>query len=225
MNFAHRVRAHLSRYAYEAGPREQGIWKGNGKRYPHILPEGKQALNILEPYRDAFWKSVHGKAKLHQDFHHLNSSQALCFNLFAPFLLDGQHALLYDILDVGFSGSESGPRDCGFERVFETAENTNFDLFLQPDLDTRLYFEVKYTENGFGTAPDDERHRDKLETIYRPRLAGKVVPGCLEAPMFFQNYQIHFLLAREVPFRRRRYCATMRARSPLTLPVPGVDFS
>jgi hypothetical protein len=39
----------------------------------------------------------------------------------------------------------------------------------------RIYCEVKLSEQRFGTAKADDRHREKLLTIYRPSL-GSLIP-------------------------------------------------
>jgi hypothetical protein len=188
--FNDRVKEHLSRY--ETGAGGKGLWKGES--YGHIIPETEHTLNILEPYRDDFWKywrAQEGRVNLHMYFHHLNSSQALCFNLFAPFVFEKNgFGILQNMLGQGSGGADLKPHDWGFERIFDTEENTNFDFFFQPTVDAPMYFEIKYSEADFGTAKDDERHQQKLETIYRRKLAGKVDPKYLEGGTFFANYQI-----------------------------------
>lgn len=131
MSFDHRVRKYLG--VYPSGATGQGIWKKHGIPYPHILPESERALNILEPYRDVFWAWVPSqrRVKLHRDFHHLNSSQALCFNLFAPFILENRVDILCGMLNV--SSLKSDSNHFRFEAVFDTEEGTNFDFFLQPN--------------------------------------------------------------------------------------------
>jgi len=61
-----------------------------GKLYDHILPladkKYKNKANIIEYYRDDFYKSELSKIKYHKYFHHLNSSQAMCINFFYPLI-------------------------------------------------------------------------------------------------------------------------------------------
>src|SRR4051812_16166331 len=78
------------------GIEEEGIFNHCGRehRKGHILPRGSERRNLLEPYGTSFFLSEHGATKLHQYFHHLNSSQGLCFNLFFPLLVEGELALL-----------------------------------------------------------------------------------------------------------------------------------
>ncbi len=81
---------HLSDYKVSAlGVKPNGIWRKNHPEYAHILPFGYQHLNILEPYRDEFWKFFRGNTiNLHTGFHHLSSSQAMVLHLFFPFLAE-----------------------------------------------------------------------------------------------------------------------------------------
>lgn len=82
-NFQGDRKAKLSTYKKAYLTTEQGHWCD--LPYDHILPLEQKEKNIIEAFRDDFWAYHKGTdIKLHQDFHHLNSSQALCFNLFFP---------------------------------------------------------------------------------------------------------------------------------------------
>ena len=79
--------AHLANYKLAAlNIKGDGIFRYRGKNIPksHILPKSMYTFNILEEYRSQFFSSTYGNIKLHQFFHHLNSSQALCINLNLP---------------------------------------------------------------------------------------------------------------------------------------------
>jgi len=209
--YRRRLLAHLARYkTARLGVRENGVWSRNGRPYSHILPEGLKRLNILETIRTEFWDYVkdHPELQLHSDFHHLNSSQAMCFNLFFPlFGLPGANggALLRSL------GLPQGPvKDWAFEHVFNIEEGTHFDFLLTGRSGRTVLFEVKLSESAFGNATPDERHHKKLDTIYRPALAGKVVPECLRAGKFFRHYQL---------FRNVAY-ADAEGRAHVVLLVP-----
>jgi hypothetical protein len=76
-------KAKLAEYKSKYLTKGCGFWRN--RSYDHILPVGEGEKNILRYFRDDFW--IYFKKtgiKLHPDFHHLNSSQALCFNLFFP---------------------------------------------------------------------------------------------------------------------------------------------
>lgn len=149
-DYNHHVKDHLAEYKTKRLKiSENGIWIKNKRKYPHILPKESERLNILEPYRDQFWeyRKQRPDLKLHRDFHHLNSSQAMCFNLFFPLLIDKdlRPVLLKDILGCN-TGLISGFE---FEKVIDPKENTNFDLFLRLKDKTRIFFEIKYSEPDF----------------------------------------------------------------------------
>ena len=47
--YADKAKSHLSDYRRtRLGVCEVGIWKGNGKLYPHIFPEKLRFLNLIE---------------------------------------------------------------------------------------------------------------------------------------------------------------------------------
>jgi hypothetical protein len=127
--------------------------------------------------------------KLHRFFHHLNSSQALCFNLFFPFIgEDGKtvDSRLVKALGIDDQGCYTGY----FEKVFDKDENTNFDFYLESDSGQKVFFELKYSEAEFGSCKNDPKHCDKLEKHYRPLLQEYIEASWLEEKTFFRNYQV-----------------------------------
>jgi hypothetical protein len=168
---------------------EDGVYRKNKQTYPHILPLAQRRLNILSVFRDRFWDwFAHQGIRLHSDFHHLNSSQALCFNLFFPFLLPEGRGLTPVIRALGLNGSPVASACFEFEP--DSAEGTNFDFMIPLDTSCRIYFEVKYTEAEFGKAKPDEEHLRKFRSVYSPRLEGRFEsPFCTEGG-FLRNYQI-----------------------------------
>jgi hypothetical protein len=195
-DFAHSEKERLSAYKRdELGVAENGRWKRNNKPYPHILPYEKRELNILPAFRREFWIWFREtRIQLHTDFHHLNSSQAVCFNLFFPLWREtnclGLQALL-NCLDV------TGVPDAGAAFEFEpnSVEGTHFD-FMLPLQSTlkgrtrRIYFEIKYTESGFHGPKPDARHLDKFNQIYQPRLADRFDQDYCSYQTFLKHYQI-----------------------------------
>ncbi len=110
------------------GVTSNGIWRRNRREYPHILPFGYQHLNILEPYRDEFWKFFRQTSiGLHSDFHHLSSSQAMCFNLFLPFVIEEKYRLQ---MLAGIFLTDAAVDGVRFEAVLNPVERTNFDLCI-----------------------------------------------------------------------------------------------
>jgi hypothetical protein len=182
------LRNHLAVYAKRRlGVQETGVYKG--RTYPHILPYRLRFLNLLESFRAEIqdYLRAHPSIQLHRYFHHLNSSQALAFNLFYPFFAAGgtsARAL------TGLLGAHVDVSVCDFEVVPDKAEGTNVDVFWRDTRETKVFCEVKLSEAEFGMAKDDSRHRRKLAEIYKPRLASLVSERLLEKRRFFRNYQL-----------------------------------
>lgn len=194
-DFEARVKARLAHYKRETlGVVRDGVWTRNGRSYPHILPADLSWLNVLPCCRDAFWAYFDGLGPgaidLHEGFHHLNSSQALCFNLFFPFMRGGQ-ARLCRLLPVLGCEPCGAVREASFEKVLWPEEGSAYDFYLALDDGRTVNVEVKYTESAFGTAVDDARHREKHASLYVPRLRGLVREELLTDRAFFlANYQI-----------------------------------
>ena len=140
--------------------------------------------NILQSeFHDEIHKKIiEDKVKLHKDFHHLNSSQAMCFNLFYPIVIEERFNILSDILDVRFDEIH----DVYFEYVYDKEEQTNFDFYIK-DKNQKLFFEVKYTEQKFTSQKIDESHINKYNNLYKERL--KIFKS-LDMENFFKNYQL-----------------------------------
>ena len=194
-----RALQHLATYKqYHLGVLERGISTKTQKSYKHILPAHRSCLNILETIRAQFfgYRQRH-PIKLHADFHHLNSSQALCFNLFFPFccLPEADPVPLLRLLGVEATGLTQ-PK---FEAPSPHRDYTTFDFAADLVGGGRLLVEVKFTENEFGKSPDDPAHREKREHTYVPLLEGKVKPEALDPDVFFANYQILRLVAHVEP--------------------------
>ena len=127
------------------------------KRLPNILP-----IELCDDYK---WKNIIPsdyqqeiisiiKTKeicLHKEFHHLNSSQALCFNLFFPLRIELGHKYINE---------SSEETKYAFEYVKNPIEKTQIDhyvVYFKPDTEEHGY-EVKYTEE----TPDEKtRERNK----------------------------------------------------------------
>lgn len=199
-NYARKLNDHLASYkTRRLGALEPGTftYRGEPRPYEHILPKDEQWLNLLEPYRAdirQYLKSKRPAIRLHRYFHHLNSSQAFALNLFFPYFEKGGASQLLAAL-----GSEGSLSSWEPECIVDEDERTNVDLAWQSG-GSRTFCEVKLSEQEFGTATDDEAHREKLERFYRPCLEGTCPPELLHPEMFFRNYQLLrnvWLIARE----------------------------
>lgn len=192
MTFRDKACAHLSDYRERTLGLPAGSFLYRGRDIPkgHILPRKYLRHNVLEPYRDRFFASKHGKIKLHQYFHHLNSSQALCINLLFPALAERQHSALINALGLRINSP--------FQPCFESESTveiakrrTSFDFHLKTQ-DEDVFVEVKYTEEGFGAASDDLEHRQKFVDTYAPLLKASpfLTRACRDCTFFLKNYQV-----------------------------------
>jgi hypothetical protein len=199
--YAKQLKHHLANYKrFTLGIRANGKWSKNHKPYAHILPEAKKGSNILQPYRHAFWQWLNTRSiKLRTDFHHLNSSQAMAFNLFFPLVSEGEKgergkAVLPSVLGL----PKDDPIDiCEFEKVFpkqegETwQEDTKFDFYIKLSSGTQVFFELKLAEQDFGRkAKPSEKAQQKWEELYVDRLRGKVDDRYLDMETGFKHYEI-----------------------------------
>ncbi len=187
--FQQRAKKWLSAYKREQlGIQEDGAWR-NGKPYPHILPKKDQRLNILPSFRDEFWKWFPGqRVQLQRDFHHLNSSQALCFNLFFPMMTGDGQGLAAMLSALGIAGLPKAGASFEYEPYPDEGTCIDFSVLLQSG--ARVNFEIKYTESAFGSAKADSEHSEKFNKVYKSRLAGRFTESfCCEAE-FLKHYQI-----------------------------------
>ncbi len=177
-----RIYSHLARYKTDRlGITENGCWRK--KPYPPILPEQEYPKNIIDKgYHSWILETAEETGiKLHHGFHHLNSSQALAFNLFAPLMKENRIETVFHVLRAADRAEWSQ-----FEYVADRSEGTNFDFFIKGER-RNYYFEIKYTEGGFGSAGMDAEHLRKFEILYKARTAQTCSVGVEE---FFQKYQL-----------------------------------
>jgi hypothetical protein len=188
LNYKDCVKDHLSHYKINnLGVIENGVWKGNNVPYSHILPIDLQDLNFLGCYRRELWNYIEEKnLRLHKDFHHLNSSQAVCLNFFFPLLVENQLDLLLQVLNVPNEEIEI----CEFEKVLSVAEGTNFDFYLKLKSGRQLFFEIKYTETKFGKVTSGLKYQQKYQDIYKHSLANKIRSGVNEYEELVNHYQL-----------------------------------
>lgn len=134
---------------------QDGEFKNDGKTRPHILPEEIRCRNIIKPYMFTFFtylgrlKALGHPVALHSDFHHLNSSQAMCFNLFYPFMREGKVEVLCKLLGI------EGTGEAVFEHVEEDGpgkENSHIDFWINLESGGRVVMELKLSESDFGGA-------------------------------------------------------------------------
>ena len=193
MKYIDEIKQKLSDYKKEKFPElDDGIWKKNKQRYSHIIPESERYYNLLPAYRDNLVKYIETQnVKLHIDFHHLNSSQAMCLNFFYPLITEKRLDIILDLLNfyretVDYS-TVCFEKD-GIEKSYGRRP-TSFDFYLETKSGKKLYFEIKYTESEFGKAKNDKEHIEKFEEIYSG-LLNPIREEFHSKDRFFENYQI-----------------------------------
>ena len=187
---------------------ENGIFRYRGKIYPkeHILPipSGKSIQNIVKEYN--VLKCLKGvdfliEKDLHRYAHHLNSSQLMCYNFFRPYIIKegsktSPNDALIDLLSKYIAINQCSKAECHFEYVqggeYE-GDDTNFDFYLKSD-ETEVFFEIKYTEAGFGKCENDDRHKKKFERIYNGLI--KKCPAIKDSITFNDEFRKNYQLFR-----------------------------
>ncbi len=207
MSYRDKVIKHLESYEdYDITEDKKGYNnKRWGKKYYHIIKdkENDQYLNIFPEYREEV-KAL--KINIHRDFHHLNSSQAMCINFFQPLI---HHDLLEFVLkkinpieNWGNITDASYEKDSQWERILANKNNLNprarkpteFDFYIETDTGKTVTFEVKYSENNFGgPSKEDGKYKDtyieKFNKVYQEMMSDHIIKNN-DTESFLDNYQI-----------------------------------
>lgn len=187
-NWYKMILKHLSEYKTNIlNVPNDGIWKGNGKPYSHILPLEFGSLNYL--CEEA--KSSLKEDEKHKDWYHLNSSQTLCVNFFAPLKESdgGKHlsALLSHILQKQILIAKA----C-FEYV-PVKNSTNFDFYAEDNFNNKYYFEIKYTEKGIAKSGGGKNPQEAYNLYYKDDVDSNEAFTNVDRNMFmnkhFQSYR------------------------------------
>jgi hypothetical protein len=191
-----RLVAHFRAYRARHFPGlPDGVWHHGGVplEYAHILPKERFELNVLPAIRARFWRwfeAQQGNMKLHYLFHHLNSPQALCFNLFFPFLEQDGTTVDPRLTDALVAGDPQKRFSGHFETVLDKDEDTRFDFCLEANSGPKIFVDLKFSETQFGSVDADEGQRINLEQHYGPRLQRHSEPQWFDEKTFFENYEI-----------------------------------
>lgn len=154
-------------------------------------------VNINETFLPT--KKHGGRESLHPYVHHLNSSQLLCYMTFSK-MLNNDRTPKKELVDLFSSlGLNISPEaQCLFEYCDDwrwpeenEAEGTSFDFYIK-DGGNEFLFEVKFTEDGFGKASNDDRHVKKIKEVYMPKMVSNPNPvptieSILKNYQFFRN--------------------------------------
>ncbi|MCK4798080.1 MAG: hypothetical protein KAT05_11905 [Spirochaetes bacterium] len=170
-------------------------YRGRNLKKDHILPQEFISPNILEKYRESFYASKLSSINFHRYFHHLNSSQAMCINLFLPFIFEkGLLKYLFSYLNLPAEKMDKAEfeKKSDVEIMGRGGRKTNFDFFIQTKIGNKFYFEIKYTENGFASTHIDEKHIKKFSNTYSSLLTDNMYINEEYKSMdsFLSNYQI-----------------------------------
>jgi hypothetical protein len=189
VSYQDELKKHLADYKRRhLGISELGVFLYRGREVPeeHILPLSDCSRNLLEEASDFF--TAYPNIKRHQYFHHLNSSHAFAFNLFFPYFSGGPEPASALLRALGCQGVFASWEP---EAIPDADEGSNIDMLWTTEDGAQTFCEVKLSEADFGSAPDDARHRDKLENIYGPVLAAHLESRRLEREVFFDAYQFN----------------------------------
>ncbi len=180
-----------------------GTWQGQGC-YSHILKfedSTSNTQNRKNKYKVVCEKNIllgvltdkFTMKDMHKYAHHLNSSKVLCYNFFRPLITINSNPTdeLIQLLEKqGIKISHFAI--CSFEYCPDKEEKTQFDFHIQ-DGNIELFFEIKYTEYGFGKSEKDDRHKDKFKTIYEKYINEQI---CLKSKPNFDEFAYHYQLYR-----------------------------
>lgn len=202
-NYTRDRKGHLGTYAKELHLPIGGEWQGKGS-YSHILKFEKGADNYISrenKHRAVCEKNIlpgvlsdmFSMHEMHRYAHHLNSSQVLCYNYFRPLITEDcnpTEELVSLLKKQGIKISSSAI--CSFEYCPDKEEKTQFDFHVQ-DGNIEVFFEIKYTEDGFGKAEKDNAHKNKFKTTYNDYLEKQTV---LTSRPEFEEFANHYQLYR-----------------------------
>lgn len=166
---------------------KDGVWRNN--TYKHILPKDYEDKNFLLDEVQNYVKS--NKISMHHGSSHLNSSQVMCINFFQPLI---HHNLLKEFLKIiNIDFFNVNIESFGFEHIENLLEGTNFDFYIKMKNGERIFFEIKYTEDGFGRAKNDSSHKNKIQHVYDKMAKNSKYfkSGITDQEDFLKNYQIY----------------------------------
>ena len=178
-----RIKEHLAYYKLNVLEiYEKGIWKQNGQHYDHILPAHLYLKNLINKSYYEKLCEIANKIKLHRDFHHLNSSQALTVNLFGPMQAVKDFSILQN------NGIEiSNYIDSKFE--YEEPDGTAFDFYIKNQMQN-IYFEVKYTEKTIATESKSKNDESQWSQYYETPMTSILKNSTNVKRLFFSQYQL-----------------------------------
>lgn len=145
------------------------------------LPAEYEDLNILTQFRSPFrrYRLAHPLVQLQDSFNDLSSSQALCFNLFFPFV---QQPELWPILIRLLSEDELGEVcKTEFDHSFGKKVEDTFDFSFGMSSGAFFCFDVRLGENWFGPSFQNSICSDSLTACSCQDIRGLVTGTLLKS--------------------------------------------
>lgn len=192
---------------------QSGIYKYKGKEYKkdYILPVERKELNLIAPFNTkSCLADLQKNYKLHNYYHHLNSSQILAFNYFMPFFKTDEFGIgLKELSDIFNKLLNENlviekltlEQESQLETIYlkgaskKLKGNTTFDAFFNCKDKKTVSIEVKYTEYGFGGCKNDNHHQQKFQNCYKKcidknKINRYINSKYLKEDFFLKNYQL-----------------------------------
>ena len=181
-----KIKLHLTNYKINKLSSESGKWS-NGNYYSHILTNDRDNLIDIS-YKSDFDKMYEMlKPKKQTYFAHLNSSQALCINLFYPICIEKK----FNLIAPCFNDKTCFEFEHNEDNSFEQCRNkTQFDFYLNCE-GKKAFFEIKYTEQNFDYISEIQEggeYDKKYLNVYKEQM-NKIAPSVSEID-FFNSYQV-----------------------------------
>lgn len=182
--YCYNLKKHLANYKETVlNIKGNGIWKNNGKEYPHILPESQYSKNLIDAgFQVKLCQLTKSK---HCDFHHLNSSQALAINLFGPMKIKNDYSLIFNQNDSIPNIKEGATSE--FEH--KETDGTKFDFYIN-NTGQNIYFEVKYSESHLATKSKAKANSKRWKAYYEKPMNAIIKEPSKSKEYFFQQYQL-----------------------------------
>lgn len=210
---------------------KDGVWQNKSKysTKKHILPlrnNVNNPVNRAEAIKncldfDCTPYFPKGYVGLHPYTHHLTSSQLLCLQFFAKLIDIDKRATkqMVEFIKNALGIDINIGAQCAFEyteknepylfdsdkdgKIIPVYEGTSFDFHIKDDA-VEIYFEIKFTEDGFkkekrfkkdrkiGKQIEDKRHMAKAERYLAENVAPEFFRKIIKEPEEFLNqYQIY----------------------------------
>src|SRR5690606_3240282 len=80
-------------------------------------------------------------------------------------------------------------KESDIEKCNKNYRPTSFDFYLETNSRKKIFFEIKFTEQKFGEAKEDDIHLNKFNAVYKNNL-GALEEDYHKPTIFLKNYQI-----------------------------------